>query len=260
MQESYSFLTSLLHVFLLFFRQLIGIIYKKEECIMAGFTCPYCGMVMVIEANTHSERFPSFNRDKGDTWSPQYGRNLDSSTVKMDFYKCPNCESITIIAKGSGDAVSDVDTIIRPRSNAKQYPDYIPAQIRSDYEEACAVLFLSPKSSATLARRCLQGMIRDYWGIVKSRLYDEITALKDMVQPDLWQAIDNLRQLGNIGAHMEKDTDVIVDIDPGEAEKLIKLIELLMKEWYINREERNKLFGDIFQINADKQATRKGEG
>ena len=63
-----------------------------------------------------------------------------------------------------------------------------------------------------------------------------------------------------IGAHMEKDTDLIVDIDPGEAEKLIKLIELLMKEWYINREERNKLFGDILQINADKQATRKGEG
>ena len=103
-------------------------------------------------------------------------------------------------------------------------------------------------------------MIRDYWQIVKGRLYDEISALQDKIQPDLWQAIDSLRQLGNIGAHMEKDTDLIVDIDPGEAEKLIKLIELLMKEWYINREERTKLFGDILQINADKQAIRKGEG
>ena len=59
---------------------------------------------------------------------------------------------------------------------------------------------------------------------------------------------------------MEKDADLIVDIDPGEADKLIKLIELLMKEWYINREERSQLFGDILQINADKQAARKGEG
>jgi hypothetical protein len=30
---------------------------------------------------------------------------------------------------------------IRPRSNAEQWPDYIPAQIREDYEEAC-LLFL----------------------------------------------------------------------------------------------------------------------
>ena len=59
---------------------------------------------------------------------------------------------------------------------------------------------------------------------------------------------------------MEKDTNLIVDIDADEAEKLIKLIELLMKEWYINREERKQLFSDILEINADKQATRKGEG
>ena len=131
---------------------------------------------------------------------------------------------------------------------------------REDYEEACAVLNLSPKASATLARRCLQGMIRDFWGITKDTLNAEISALKDRIQPDLWAAINGLRQLGNIGAHMEKDTNLIVDIDADEAEKLIKLIELLMKEWYINREERKQLFGDILEINADKQATRKGEG
>ena len=103
-------------------------------------------------------------------------------------------------------------------------------------------------------------MIRDYWGITKSRLIDEISDLQDKIQPDLWNAIDSLRQLGNIGAHMEKEVDLIIDIDPGEAEKLIKLIELLIKEWYINREERKKLFDDILQINAEKQSERKGEG
>ena len=119
---------------------------------------------------------------------------------------------------------------------------------------------LRPKASATLSRRCLQGMIRDFWGITKNTLFEEVTALQDKIPADLWVAINGLRQLGNIGAHMEKNTDLIVDIDPGEADKLIQLIELLLKEWYINREERNKLFGDIFQINADKQAIRKGEG
>ena len=164
------------------------------------------------------------------------------------------------IVDDAGDAVKDVCLPIRPQSAAKQYPEYIPQPIREDYEEACAVLQLSPKASATLARRCLQGMIRDFWGISKDTLNAEINALKDRVQPDLWAVLNSLRQLGNIGAHMEKDTNLIVEIDPGEAEKLIKLIELLMKEWYINRHERNQLFGDILQINAEKQAIRNGEG
>ena len=226
---------------------------------MAGFTCPYCETMMAIDSTTRRTHYPAF--DSSDSCYQLNGTiRYHDSSVAITFYKCPNCGQYTIFAKGVGKAVLDVNAAVRPASTAKQYPEFIPKQIRSDYEEACSILYLSPKASATLSRRCLQGMIRDYWGIAKGRLYDEITELKDKVQPDLWQAIDSLRQLGNIGAHMEKDTDLIVDIDSGEAEKLIRLIELLMKEWYINREERNKLFGDILQINADKQSTRKGEG
>ena len=223
---------------------------------MAGFICPYCGMTMSINSDTHFIQHPAFNLTSGINYG-RSDREYHDGTVAIEFYKCPNCKEYTIFATGKGKSVIDVNVNIRPRSMAKQYPDYIPQQIREDYEEACAILFLSPKASATLSRRCLQGMIRDYWGITKNRLIDEIFALKDKIQPDLWEAIDNLRQLGNIGAHMEKDVDLIVDIDPGEAEKLIKLIELLIKEWYINREERKNLFDDILQINATKQATRK---
>lgn len=225
---------------------------------MAGFTCPYCGMTMSLNQDTRSTQLPAFNSPAGIIYGATT-TTYNSSTLAIEFYKCPNCEEYTIFATGKGNAVRDVRVNIRPISAAKQYPAYIPQQIREDYEEACAVLSFSPKASATLSRRCLQGMIRDYWGIVKNRLNDEVSALKDKVQPDLWQAIDSLRQIGNIGAHMEKDVGLIVDIDPGEAEKLIRLIELLMKEWYINREERKKLFGDILQINTEKQSERKGQ-
>ena len=226
---------------------------------MAGFTCPYCQTMMAVNNSTKATQTPAFDSRDGYYVGPT-GRVYFDSALEIIFYKCPNCGQHTILANGIGSSVKDVKAAIRPLSAAKQYPKYIPMQIREDYEEACSVLHLSPKASATLARRCLQGMIRDFWGITKSTLNAEITALKDMIQPDLWAAIDGLRQLGNIGAHMERDTNLIVDIDPDEAEKLIKLIELLMKEWYINREERKQLFGDILEINADKQATRKGEG
>lgn len=226
---------------------------------MEGFKCPYCGMVVAQTSSTVSTQYPAFGCQNG--WYHGPDRHIENeSTIAITFYCCPNCNSYTVTAKGVGKCVLGVNSMLQPKSNAIQFPEYIPEQIRKDYEEACAIVSLSPKASASLSRRCLQGMIRDYWGIVKNKLYDEISELKAKVQPDLWQAIDSLRQLGNIGAHMEKDVDLIVDIDPGETEKLIKLIELLMKEWYINREERNKLFGDILQINADKQATRKGEG
>ncbi|ASC06056.1 hypothetical protein S101468_01819 [Acetobacter pasteurianus subsp. pasteurianus] len=69
-----------------------------------------------------------------------------------------------------------------PFSNAKPQPDYIPKPIREDYYEACKIRDLSPKASATLIRRCLQGMIRDFAGIQKGTLNKEITDLKEAVE------------------------------------------------------------------------------
>lgn len=100
-------------------------------------------------------------------------------------------------------------------------------------------------------------MIRDFWGIEKKNLYEEISALKNQIPADLWASMDALRQLGNIGAHMEKDTNVIVDIDPNEANSLIQLIELLMNEWYIEREKRKELFSSIITTNQTKQSERR---
>ena len=56
---------------------------------------------------------------------------------------------------------------------------------------------------------------------------------------------------------MEKDINIIVDIDPDEANKLIKLIELLLDQWYINRHNQEKLYSDIIDIDNAKQADRK---
>jgi len=227
---------------------------------MSGFVCPFCNMVMSINSYTERTHYPSFESPNSETHLTNGLTSYRESSIAVTFHKCPNCSAYSINVKGIGEKVKDVSAFIRPASSAKQYPEYIPQQIRTDYEEACAVLHLSPKSSATLARRCLQGMIRDFWGIRKNNLNDEITALEDKVPADLWTALNNLRQLGNIGAHMEKDTNLIIDIDVGEADSLIQLIELLIKEWYIAREERKKLFESISLANAEKQALRKGKG
>lgn len=155
---------------------------------------------------------------------------------------------------------------ITPESAAKPLPDYIPRPITQDYYEACRVVKLSPKASATLARRCLQGMIRDFCLISKARLIDEIAELRKSVETgngikgvseESVDAIDAIRRIGNIGAHMEKDINVIVDVDPEEASTLIGLLESLFDEWYVARHKRDERFAKVALIANTKDSQKQ---
>ena len=232
-----------------------------------SFTCPFCNQVFSLTSDTYSTRFPSFESDFSRSRTPRKinvfdpDNNCYPDEIKISFYKCPNCGEISISYEGIGSKVSSLrKSFIKPISLAKQFPDYIPQPIREDYEEAHAILNLSPKASATLARRCLQAMIRDFWNIHENTLYDEITKLKDHISPIQWHVLDSFRKLGNIGAHMEHDINKIVDIDPDEAEKLLKLIEKLLSDWYINKHDTDKLYEDIISISNKKEDQRKSNG
>ena len=182
-----------------------------------------------------------------------------SDKITIQTMNCPNCHKVSIDIVGVGSQFPNRITHFNPISLAKAYLDYIPQTIRSYYEEAHAILNLSPKASATLSRRCLQGMIRNFWGISKARLVDEIDALKDIVDPSTKKVLDALRKLGNIGAHPEKDINLIVEIEPNEAHLLLKFIELLMQKWYIERHDNKQLLQDILDLDKDKQNQRKSK-
>ena len=91
----------------------------------------------------------------------------------------------------------------------------------------------------------------------ESDLYSEIDSIKDKIDPMTWDAIDAVRKVGNIGAHMEKDINVIIDVEPREAELLIGLIEMLLKDWYVVRQERQVRLEAIKGIAADKDKKRE---
>lgn len=151
---------------------------------------------------------------------------------------------------------TDIAWRLLPSSKAKIFPDYIPLTIRQDYEEACKIKDLSPKSSATLARRCLQTIIRDFWNIKNKRnLNEEIDALitNSTINSELIAAFHDLRNIGNLGAHMEKDVNLIIDVEPEEAEELIKFTEVLIGLTYIERYNREQLLSKIKTISAEKK-------
>lgn len=209
---------------------------------MASRHCPYCGI----------EYFVSSQLEKSDTLKFSGNRG---EIVYCAWSICPKCNKASFALIGS-----HFDSPIYfsyPPASAMFLPDYIPAAIRQDYLEAVKIVGLSPKASATLARRCLQGMIHDFWDINEKNLNAEITALKTHIPRMQWEAIDAVRKIGNIGAHMEKDVELMVDVDPGEAEKLLKVIELLFKNWYIAEHENQQLYAEIAQIAEDKENERK---
>lgn len=228
-----------------------------------NWKCPFCNHASTITYSNFGA--DTFHFDKGN----KDGNLGLSSTVVV----CPNseCKEYTLEAnlyktkpKPNGGYEFLGSPImhwqLRPQSKAKPFPSFIPQQILDDYREACLVKDLSPKASATLSRRALQGIIRDFWGIKKNRLIDEINELKGKIDQSTWDAMDAVRSIGNIGAHMEKDIDIIVDVEPEEAELLIGLIEILLKDWYIARYERQQHLQSIVAVaQAKKQAKTEGE-
>lgn len=96
-------------------------------------------------------------------------------------------------------------------------------------------------------------MIRDFWGVSKARLKDEIEAIEEKVDSETWAAIDAVRSIGNIGAHMERDVNTIVDIEPEEASLLIGLIETLIDDWYVTRQQRQERMRKVKDLASEKK-------
>jgi hypothetical protein len=223
--------------------------------------CPFCERYATMNESNYTSSLFAFNNEN------KYGIQVVSSHAAT----CPNpsCREysfdVTIYDAKKGTSQPDYAAVrhvwrLVPPSAMRTMPDYVPVPIVEDYKEACLIAALSPKASATLSRRALQGMIRDYWGIANSRLFDEIAAIKDKVDGDTWKAIDAVRQIGNIGAHMEKDVKVIVDVDPDEAKLLIGLIETLVDDWYVARHDRAHRMTALAALAAKKQQERKDGG
>lgn len=233
-----------------------------------NWECPHCGRAQVVtdrNSHTHLARLLVGKTRHGDM------------ALTYTAYGCanPECQELTLfvgLVKGRAKEYSFAKTEVldrvrlRPFGAARPLPDCVPAPLREDYREACLILELSPKSAATLARRILQGMIRDFCGIRKGRLIDEIKELRRRVDAgdapkgvthDSVDAIDSVREIGNIGAHMEKDINLVVDVDPDEARLLIELVETLFEDWYVERQRRQERFAEIARVRLEKKAERK---
>lgn len=56
---------------------------------------------------------------------------------------------------------------------------------------------------------------------------------------------------------MEKDINLIVDVESNEAELLIKLIETLIKNWYVNKHDEEEMMESVIALKNEKEAEKK---
>lgn len=116
-------------------------------------------------------------------------------------------------------------------------PDMVPDAVGQDYKEAALVLDRSPRASAALSRRALQGLLTEQ-GFKHSNLSTQIDlALPGLAEP-LKSDIDAIRQLGNMAAHPMKATQSgeILDVEPGEAEWSLDVLDALFDHYYVEKE------------------------
>jgi hypothetical protein len=120
----------------------------------------------------------------------------------------------------------------------------VPEALAADYREAALVLPISTKASAALSRRCLQNCIREAQGIEKRSLEQEIDEVieQNLVSSALTEQLDAVRHTGNIAAHPMKSglTGEIVEVEVGEAEWNLDVLDGLFEEWYVQPDKLAK--------------------
>ena len=128
-------------------------------------------------------------------------------------------------------------TIVFPKGAGRPpAPPEVPADIAADFNEACVVLADSPKASAALSRRCLQHILHERKVSTKTNLDEAIKdALAGALPSHIADNLDTVRVIGNFAAHPQKSVNSgeILDVEPGEAEWNLDVLESLFDYYYV---------------------------
>ncbi len=168
---------------------------------------------------------------------------------------CPACKRyVGILIQKSGGGQRQ--RLIYPKAIARQaLSAAVPKEFASDYREACLVLTDSPKASAALSRRCLQNLLRGPGGVKPQDLSKEIDAVLASKQLPgyLANSIDAVRAIGNFAAHPIKSTSSgeIVDVEPGEAEWQLDVVEGLFDFYFVQPAELQRKKDELNKKLAD---------
>lgn len=193
--------------------------------------CPHCQTVVMFE----SPSAPTWNGSVVIMNSPKY-KLISTHSL------CPSClkfvvaiDEMSINANGPN-PVSLVEKSVWPITSSKDpVPAEVPNHIAQDYTEAALVLSISPKASAALSRRCLQGVLREEGKTKAKDLADQINEVLPNLPTRIADNLDAVRVIGNFAAHPMKSqtTGIIVEVEVGEAGWNLDVLDALFDYYYV---------------------------
>ena len=254
------------------------------------FRCPHCGADQFVADGLGYKESAGFGSLTVPSAIVKDGRGACRPSSRFDIgHKigacvCCRCQRpsiyLHVVLKATGgpggaDGHAVAETYhegrIYPPAGAPEVHPAVPSHLERDFRESWAIRELSPRTSAVLARRCAQGAVRDFCGITKDTLAQELRELErrhdagtlsdlaPYVTPELLEAIRAVRRVGDVGALMAKSGDAIVPATWEEAEALLLLARTLFAEWYQARGEREARLADVLEAAGERAARRAPE-
>ena len=204
--------------------------------------CPHCSTTVVLDVKREGIYSCGFhNENKGyliqHAVCPSCCNPVIELTIGNTSFALDNHSRFT-------NSDFEIDELLYPKNDPNQLVDEVPLRIRDDFYEAKKVIGSSPKASAALSRRLLQSILHDEFSIKKRNLSEEIDVfinLKD-VPSHLSDAVDAIRNVGNFAAHPSKNTNTgeIVEVEEGEAEWLLEVLEVLFDFTFVQPKRLEK--------------------
>lgn len=191
--------------------------------------CPHCRSVAAFEnVVQHGVAY-------GKPFPFQYADRC--TNLNAHIAKCLACNGIVFGMVELRDGKTNIPHYLWP---LEEWPDHAPEQIEPEikraYDEARAVLPLSPMAAAVLARRCLQHVLRERLKIEESVLFDQIkkaVACEELSKPTR-DALHHIRQIGNWAAHPSVDqSNTLIQVTRQEAEYTLEAVEMVFYDVYV---------------------------
>ena len=211
--------------------------------------CPHCLLPSRFERTAFYQHSPIY----GPMYVEREQEPVDGSgLVIFNAVACAACGGVIVTLLPLDERRNPIGQpkIVFPFNASRPIPSIVREQsphIANDYEEAASVLELSPKASAALSRRCLQAILNEKGGANQKNLAKQIEAVLPNLPSYIAGDVDAIRNVGNFAAHPQKEqaTGQIMDVEVGEAEWNLDVLDSLFDFYYVQpelaKEKRAKL-------------------
>jgi K+-sensing histidine kinase KdpD len=179
------------------------------------------------------------------------GKNAPSSTWSMA--QCFVC---------GGKSTWRGATLIYPDISVAPLPHVdMPDEAKALYEEAAAVVGISRRAGAALARASLERLLKalDIEASKNDRLDDYIARVSEKVSTPLAELLTAIRHIGNKSLHVDDESDEIValylgDVEEGIVEMLFEAINNLVDELITRPKRTAELYARLPEgVRADAE-------